>query len=192
MSPGPENSGTPAAAVVGEHAADDTHETPTCRRRDGAVKGVVIVRRSAVLLGTTTASIVGLAALAVPGTAAPSGTSAETAAPTHLGAVLVGGTEVPGPGDPDGFGLADVRVGRGEVCWRITVSAVAPIVAAHIHAGPRGVAGPVAVPLEPYREGCTDVKRRLGRFIKQHPSEFYVNVHNAAFPDGALRGQLRR
>jgi len=106
--------------------------------------------------------------------------------------VLVGGNEVPGPGDADGYGLADVSVRRAEVCWRISVSGVAPVAAAHIHAGPRGVAGPIVVSLEPYRSGCTEVRRRLARFIKEQPGEFYVNVHNAEFPGGAVRGQLRR
>lgn len=139
-------------------------------------------------LAITTAATVGLAS-ASAGTAA---SYPDRAKSVHLGAVLVGGNEVPTPGDPDGFGFADVRVKRGEVCWRISVNAVEPITAAHIHAGPTGVAGPVVVPLEPYRAGCVDTANRTARFIRQHPEEFYVNVHNAAFPGGALRGQLRR
>jgi len=128
----------------------------------------------------------------VPGAAAPTAPSTAQGGPTHLGAVLVGGSEVPGPGDTDGFGLADVRVGSSRVCWRITVKDTEPIVAAHIHAGPRGVAGPVVVPLEPFDNGCADVRSRLGRFIKGHPQQFYVNLHTADFPSGAVRGQLLR
>jgi hypothetical protein len=147
------------------------------------------VRLPRVFLAVATAATVGLISLNVSGTAA---SSAERARSVHLGAVLVGGNEVPTTGDPDGFGFADVRVKRGEVCWRISVNAVEPITAAHIHAGPTGVAGPVVVPLEPYRAGCLDTANRTARFIRQHPEEFYVNVHNADFPAGALRGQLRR
>lgn len=147
------------------------------------------VRVRRVFLTITTAAALGLVSSSAPGTAA---SSAERAKSVHLGAVLVGGNEAPGPGDPDGFGFADVRVKRGEVCWRISVNAVDPITAAHIHAGPIGVSGPVVVPLEPYRAGCVDTANRTARFIRQHPQEFYVNVHNAAFPAGALRGQLRR
>lgn len=141
------------------------------------------------ILALLTVATVGLVSANPASTATP---AAGTATSAQLGAVLVGGTEVPDPGDADGFGFADVRIEGAEVCWRISVQGVAPIVAAHIHAGPRGVAGPVVVELDPYRSGCTDITRRMARFIRQHPSEFYVNVHNAGFPAGALRGQLRK
>ena len=147
-------------------------------------------RRSSVLAATALTAVAGagIIATSMPGTAAP--TSAASG-PTHLGAVLVGGNEVTA-GDPDGYGLADVHVGRREVCWKITVSGVEPIAAAHIHAGPSKVNGPVVVPLDPFEEGCTDVTRRTARFIADHPSQWYVNVHNSEFPAGALRGQLRK
>ena len=110
-----------------------------------------------------------------------------------LDAVLVGGNEVPEAGDPDGFGMAMVTVNQfRRVCWEIRVRDVAPIAAAHIHAGPQRVAGPVVVPLEPYEEGCTRTGWRVARLIREHPGQFYVNVHNADHPAGALRGQLLR
>jgi hypothetical protein len=34
------------------------------------------------------------------------------------------------------------------------------------------------------------VTRQLARDIVRNPSDYYVNVHNADFPGGALRGQL--
>ena len=150
------------------------------------------MRRTAVLFATIGAAMGGSLVSGLPSSADTSASSAGAAAATRLGAVLVGGNEVPTAGDPDGYGLADVSVGRTEVCWRISVTGVGAVTAAHIHAGPRGVAGPVVVALEPYRSGCTDVRRRVARFIREHPSEFYVNVHNAEFPGGAVRGQLRR
>ena len=149
------------------------------------------MRRATVLLATTAAAMVGLVASAVPGTAAPASAPAAGATATNLGAVLVGGNEVPDPGDTDAWGLADVTVEPGEVCWHVTATAVTrPLAAGHIHAGPAGVAGPVVVPLDPIRAGCADTPRRLTRFIATHPEQFYVNLHNADFPSGALRGQL--
>jgi hypothetical protein len=144
------------------------------------------MRRTPALLAIATAAAIGLLTSAVPGTAAP----AAAPRPAHLEAVLVGGNEVPGPGDPDAFGLADVIAGGGEVCWLISVRDAERITAAHIHAGPAGVSGPVVVPLDPIRDGCAEAKGRLVRFIKQHPEQFYVNLHNDEFPNGAVRGQL--
>lgn len=113
-----------------------------------------------------------------------------------LAATLSGDAEVPGPGDPDGSGAALVRVnpGQGTVCWEITVSDIAPATASHIHEAPPGVAGPVVVPLSPPTDGsssgCADVDRELALAILKDPGAFYVNVHNADFPAGAVRGQL--
>jgi hypothetical protein len=79
---------------------------------------------------------------------------------------------------------------------------------AHIHDGPRGVAGPIVVTLfeggtDPdfiplpdsisAVEGCVSGQERaLLRDIRDNPREFYVNIHNEDFPAGAIRGQLRR
>lgn len=119
-----------------------------------------------------------------------------------LSTTLTGAAEIPGPGDPDGSGTADVTLnpGQGEVCWTITVSGVAPVTAQHIHAAPAGVAGGVVVPLFPplpdtsgVSTGCRDgVSRELIMAIIQTPENYYVNVHNADFPAGALRGQLSK
>jgi hypothetical protein len=111
---------------------------------------------------------------------------------------LTGAQEVPGPGDPDGSGTATIRVsyGRAEVCYSLEVTGIAPATAAHIHIGPAGVAGPVVVPLAPptggSSSGCIAVTRPLAREILQDPSSYYVNVHNAEWPAGALRGQLAK
>ncbi len=68
--------------------------------------------------------------------------------------------------------------------------------AAHIHEGGKDVAGPVVVTLfEEAADGrsfedCTDVKDGLVADIRDNPAEYYVNIHNADFPAGAIRGQL--
>lgn len=111
---------------------------------------------------------------------------------------LTGAEEVPVPGDPDGTGevVMTLNHGQGEICFQLTVQNIAPATAAHIHRGPFGVAGPVVVGLVPptsgFSSGCVAVDRDLIKEIIQNPDDFYVNVHNAAFPAGAVRGQLSK
>lgn len=134
-----------------------------------------------------------LAAVAVAGTAGAAQAQGRT-----LSATLTGAAEVPGPGDPDGSGTATLTVnpGLGQICYALTVSGIAPATAAHIHVGAVGVAGPVVVPLEPPTQGtssgCVSVSRELALAILTSPSDYYVNVHNAEYPAGALRGQLSK
>jgi hypothetical protein len=110
-------------------------------------------------------------------------------------ASLSGAAEVPGPGDPDGTGAAAVTIDptTGEICADLRVANVAPITAAHIHRGGPGVAGPVVVPLNapnPTSATCVMAAPALATEIATTPAGFYVNVHNAEFPGGAVRGQL--
>jgi len=142
-------------------------------------------------------SVVGLAIM-IPATPA-------SAVGTTLESALTGGAaEVPDPGDPNGFGAAEItiRVDLKRLCFTIVVFDVGlPTAAAHIHRGAAGVAGPVRVTLEEPVEvagtgiglasGCVHgIDRPLLRRIRDNPGGFYVNVHNGAFPGGAVRGQL--
>ena len=97
-------------------------------------------------------------------------------------------------GDLDGTGTATLTInpGTGQVCWTIEVADVEPIRAAHIHIAPSTAPGPIVVPFNPYSGGCTVVDRKLALAIILNPSGYYVNVHNATYPAGALRGQLDR
>lgn len=113
-----------------------------------------------------------------------------------LMAALTGAAEVPGPGDTDGGGTAKITLnqGKGEVCYELTVTNVAAPSAAHIHAGIAGQSGAVKVPLDApangSAKGCVNVDKDLLKDIMQNPANYYVNVHNAEFPQGAVRGQL--
>jgi hypothetical protein len=110
---------------------------------------------------------------------------------------MTGAAEVPGPGDPDGTGTAVLRVnaGQGRVCYELTVQNIEPATAAHIHRTPPDP-GPVVVPLDPPTDGsssgCATVNRALAQEIVRNPTVFYVNVHNAPFPGGAVRANLSR
>lgn len=109
---------------------------------------------------------------------------------------LSGAAEVPGPGDTDGTGTFTVTVSvpQKEVCYELDVSGIDTPTAAHIHRGAVGVAGPVVVtldtPVSGSSEACEDVTGRVAGQLLARPQQFYVNVHNAPFPAGAIRGQL--
>jgi hypothetical protein len=114
-----------------------------------------------------------------------------------ISATLTGAAEVPGPGDTDGTGTATFRLNQGkkQVCFDLSVSSIATATAAHIHRGAATVAGPVVVtltaPATGTSTGCVDnVSVALIKELRQTPEKFYVNVHNADFPNGAIRGQL--
>jgi hypothetical protein len=104
---------------------------------------------------------------------------------------LTGKVEVP-KGDPDGTGTAEVKITGTKVCWEITAAKVGKLTAAHIHKGKLGVAGAVVVPFgKTFKaKGCTTTTAAIAAAIKKSPRAYYVNVHNAKYPAGALRGQL--
>lgn len=104
-------------------------------------------------------------------------------------------------GDPDGTGMALVTVnhGQAEVCWEVSVSDITlPATLSHIHKAAAGIRGPVVVTLSPpgangSSAGCASGQDPdVLRDILANPELYYVNVHNADYPPGAVRGQLGR
>jgi hypothetical protein len=125
--------------------------------------------------------------------------AAQAQSPTGgiLIAALSGDEEEPDDGDSDGYGAAYVySASGGRLCARISAQGIDAATMGHIHRGARGVAGPVVVPLfmgaVPGGVRCVTVARALRIEIARFPARFYVNVHNADFPAGAIRGQLSR
>lgn len=130
---------------------------------------------------------------------------------------LSGDEEVPGPGDEEAEGTAAVVFtavdhdddsstdAQPRLCWMIDVQGLEDkATAAHIHQAPEGEAGPVVVTLTPtpdadgFAQACATsqnfasgvpINQRIQQ-IKATPQNYYVNVHNTEFPDGAVRGQL--
>ena len=109
---------------------------------------------------------------------------------------LTGEAESPA-GDPVGTGTATVRLraGQGQVCYQLEASNLPPAAAAHIHKGSAGSSGNVVVPLKTPNaagkaSGCATALRTLVKAILADPGSYYVNVHTAEFPNGAIRGQL--
>jgi hypothetical protein len=108
--------------------------------------------------------------------------------------VATGATDNRIVGDPNGRGEATVfSGGAGILCYTLEVSRIEPATAAHIHEAPLGANGPVVVTLAPPSDGessgCVSVGA-LAEEILASPEDYYVNVHNAEYPGGAIRGQL--
>jgi predicted aconitase with swiveling domain len=117
---------------------------------------------------------------------------------------LSGAAEVcptaPGTCGGPGTGTATITIDRNArtLCYTITTQNVAlPLLAAHIHAAPAGEAGDVVIPLFTQPVNATtvaaclsDLDKNLLKDIIRNPENYYVNVHNAPFPNGAVRGQL--
>lgn len=126
----------------------------------------------------------------------PSGAAKGPARSTKVfKALLAGANETPAAGDPDGSGRATVRIKGTRVCFTLKSTSIDAPVAAHIHRGAAGAAGPVVVDLfagAATKKECVTTTSEQAAAIRQDPRGFYVNVHTAAFPDGAIRGQLQR
>ncbi|HVM13705.1 MAG TPA: CHRD domain-containing protein [Egibacteraceae bacterium] len=127
--------------------------------------------------------------------------SGELLAPT--GAVIAemfGEAEIPGPGDPDAVGFAFLlSTDRpDELCSFLGVFDLdPPATAAHVHEGGVDEAGPPVIDLPvpagpaPFAVGCQQaLDAALVADVMAGDGGHYVNVHNATFPDGAIRGQL--
>jgi hypothetical protein len=141
-----------------------------------------------------------LAAVAVVVVGAVGATAKSKGKTKTFTATLTGKAEAPGPGDPDGRGSAVIKFRGSKVCYDIKVRRINGAAAAHIHKGKKGEAGPVVVSLL----GAATTKKRFRDCVtvpniaevladvRKGPRGFYVNVHNADYPDGAIRGQLKK
>lgn len=147
----------------------------------------------------TKAKLLGLALLGSASIIATSATAEHVSSGgTILTGTLTGGAERPGPGDTDGSGSITITVNPGQkrICYELTVAGIDAPTAAHIHIAPVTDPGPVVVafPAPPLgaSSGCIDVTSRQAAQLIAKPSKYYFNVHNAAFPGGAIRGQLSK
>jgi hypothetical protein len=120
--------------------------------------------------------------------------AASTSMSPVVSAKLKGSSEVP-KGDPNGTGLVVLHLStaKGTACWQFShVANIAKPSVAHIHKARKGVSGPIAIPLgATYKaKGCQKASKSLIEAVETNPNRYYVNIHNAKYPGGAIRGQL--
>jgi putative cell wall-binding protein len=120
------------------------------------------------------------------------------AATSPIFAELEGLQVVPGPGDPDGWGILDLSLDpiTGEMCWEFW-SGDAHVNHVTIHQGASGAVGAeVAFVSGPgpsgYMQGCRTIDTAVAQAIVDDPSSYYVQGRADAFPNGAIRDQLFR
>jgi hypothetical protein len=115
-------------------------------------------------------------------------------------ALLTGANETPTPADPDGVGFAVITFdsAAGTITFTAYAQNIAlPVTGSHIHRGAAGVTGPVIIPFnKPFVDGVstgtlTGIAPSFFAEILANPPGYYFNIHNADWPGGAIRGQLR-
>jgi hypothetical protein len=144
------------------------------------------------------------AGLGPPAAGAPADPNRATSRPLFLTARLSGRQEVPvagGPavGDPDGSATAVLRVQGNRVTFALSWRGIGTPTLGHIHQGAAGVNGAVKVLFfgTPMPDTATAAAGAvtvddpaIADAIRANPRGFYVNLHSAQFPGGAVRGQL--
>jgi hypothetical protein len=134
-----------------------------------------------------------LAVLVTSLIAVPLGAPANAAPANYdLVTIATGPQEVPGPGDPNGWAMLalDITPETGRICHVLWYGSIGGPTQVHLHAGFRGEEGAAVLSLRPSWLACRTADPDLLQSIVDNPSGHYANVHNDAYPDGAVRGQL--
>jgi len=110
-------------------------------------------------------------------------------------ASLSGDAVVPGPGAAGATGIATMAVDGTTVMYSLLFSGVDSPTSAHIHEGAAGETGGVVLDLDPTftggaASGSVTADQGTLDAIMADPAGYYVQVHSAGFPNGAIRGQL--
>ena len=113
--------------------------------------------------------------------------------------------------DSDGSGKATVWIDAeaGTVCFDLSFRDSGTPNRAHIHVGSASTGGGIVVPFfdihtadsasnarhdelesKSRTDGCVTADPALLAQIAANPGNYYVNLHNARFPAGSMRGQL--
>jgi len=193
VNPGPEN--RPETSMV-ETTGAIAHSALVTRVTNEGEKETMSTFLNRFPLKAATAAL-GALALAAPAAAQFGGPPAPPNTGVPFSANLTSWAEVPGPGNGQGSGRVTVVVDppKGQLCYMFfDVYGIGTPTAAHVHVGAAGAAGNPVATLQPpvggSSSGCQPIAADLAQAIVSNPAGYYVNVHTAEFPNGALRGQL--
>lgn len=125
--------------------------------------------------------------------------AAHAGKPTRSPLRLTADAVVPGPGDTFATGIFKFSFSRDEICYEVGVDGLSGFIdRIAIHRGLPGQNGPEVALLSPSPIGihglwgCRTIDRNLAREISRNPGGYYMVVKTGAYPNGALRGQLRQ
>jgi len=162
------------------------------RRLAGGIGTVLAAAAASTMLATSAASatsrVTPPAGISVPG---------DSTGAAVLVASLEGRNEVTS-GATAGHALELIGIQGNTLSYSVSWRGIGAPTEAAIHAGARGVDGPVVVPLftTPRRSGgfasgsVTVSDPTLLDALRSNPGGFYADLHTTAFPDGAVRAQL--
>jgi hypothetical protein len=104
-------------------------------------------------------------------------------------------------GDPDGHAVGFVRPKGDRLGYSLAWVGIAAPTKGHLHQGKFGTNGdikvdllnvPVPANIFAISGSAQNVDAALIKQIQSQPKDFYLNIHTAEFPGGAVRGQLFR
>jgi hypothetical protein len=120
---------------------------------------------------------------------------------------LNGAKVIPGPGDPDGTGRFKGRLYLRHLCCQFDVTGIAEPTTAHIFSGVFGELGSPAIKIDLPVDGSVyrcigsvqddrDTSDKMSKSeyaaLTHSGDQFYLQLATTEFPDGAIRGQLKR
>ena len=129
----------------------------------------------------------GLSAIALvgPGVAAPAGNAVVLTA-------KLSGRYLHNPG---GSGTARLTFTGNRVCWQFTYKGIGKRLESGIHKAPPPPAGQRKHSVLPFtahttRHGCVTALSAAVEAVLANPGAYYVDIHTAAYPKGAIGGRL--
>ena len=118
------------------------------------------------------------------------------AAPVTMTSNMTADDEIPqkGPAGATGSATLEINSDNNQVCYTfVTQSLTDAVTAGHIHKGAKGAAGDIFIDLKVTAanlKNCVTSEAAKIQELLTNAQAYYVNLHTAANPSGAIRGQL--